>query len=328
MDRTEIRNFAIYARNKLIEDIKTSLLQIGVTKKGLTSYDGHLSDSQRETRSAFDSLIKSQGEEYSSAFDSTVEDIAYNWFTRIVALRYMDLNNILPVSESVFPRNKGEEPPMLASKDFSLLNLTEQEKEVIANYRKNDDEDSLYTFIFIKLCNYVRDNMGIFQSDIGECDIPLFVLSYKNEGLITRLCSIDEGNFTNGVEIMGWFHQYYNTDVFNRLYDGDMSKKKIDSKYLPVATQLYTPDWVVKYMVENTLGRVWIDHLMGLGKTEKAKTLLENWVYYIPDTEEDSLELFEIRQKKRDITPESITFIEITIPTLIQNITYKTKEIA
>lgn len=310
MDRTEIRNFAIYARNKLIEDIKTSLLQIGVTKKGLTCYDGHLSDSQRETRSTFDSLIKSQGEEYSSAFDSTVEDVAYNWFTRIVALRYMDLNNILPVSESVFPRNKGEEPPMLASKDFSLLNLTEQEKEVIANYRKNSDEDSLYTFIFIKLCNYVRDNMGIFQSDIGECDIPLFVLSYKNEGLITRLCSIDEGNFTNGVEIMGWFHQYYNTDVFNRLYDGDMSKKKIDSKYLPVATQLYTPDWVVKYMVENTLGRVWIDHLMGLGKTEKAKALLENWVYYIPDTEEDSLELFEIRQKKRDITPESITFID------------------
>ena len=151
MDRTEIRNFAIYARIKLIEDIKTSLLQIGVTKKGLTCYDGHLSDSQRETRSAFDSLIKSQGEEYSSAFDSTVEELAYNWFTRIVALRYMDLNNILPVSESVFPRNNGEEPPMLASKDFSLLNLTEQEKEVIANYRKNSDEDSLYTFIFIKL---------------------------------------------------------------------------------------------------------------------------------------------------------------------------------
>ena len=310
MDRTEIRNFAIYARNKLIEDIKTSLLQIGVTKKGLTSYDGHLNHNQRKTRSIFDSLIKSQGGEYSSAYDTTVEDVAYNWFTRIVALRYMDLNNIIPVENSIFPNNKGEEPTLLAVKDFSILNFTEEEKEVSENYRKKGDDDLFYTFIFVKLSNYVSKILGIFPDDMEGCNIPLFVLSYKNDGLITRLCSIDESNFTNGVEIMGWFHQYYNTDVFNRLYDGDMSKKKIESKYLPVATQLYTPDWVVKYMVENTLGRTWIDHLLGLGKREKAKILLENWVYYIPDTDEDSVELFEIRQKKRDITPQSITFID------------------
>ena len=328
MDRTEIRNFAIYARNKLIEDIKTSLLQIGVTKKGLTSYDGHLNHNQRKTRSIFDSLIKSQGGEYSSAYDTTVEDVAYNWFTRIVALRYMDLNNIIPVENSIFPNNKGEEPTLLAVKDFSILNFTEEEKEVSENYRKKGDDDLFYTFIFVKLSNYVSKILGIFPDDMEGCNIPLFVLSYKNDGLITRLCSIVESYFTNGVEIMGWFHQYYNTDVFNRLYDGDMSKKKIESKYLPVATQLYTPDWVVKYMVENTLGRTWIDHLLGLGNREKVKTLLENWVYYIPDTDEDSVELFEIRQKKRDITPQSITFIEITIPTLIQNITNKTKEIA
>ena len=141
MDRTEIRNFAIYARNKLIEDIKTSLLQIGVTKKGLTSYDGHLNHNQRKTRSIFDSLIKSQGGEYSSAYDTTVEDVAYNWFTRIVALRYMDLNNIIPVENSIFPNNKGEEPTLLAGKDFSILNLTAEEQEVSENYRKKGDDD-------------------------------------------------------------------------------------------------------------------------------------------------------------------------------------------
>ncbi|MGN1126835.1 MAG: BREX-1 system adenine-specific DNA-methyltransferase PglX, partial [Ruminococcus sp.] len=302
--------FAIYARNRLIEDIKNSLLQMGVTSKGLTSYDGHLSQSQRQTRSSFDSLIKSRGEEYSSAYDSTVEDVAYNWFTRIVALRYMDLNNIIPVEESIFPNSKGEEPPLLSDKDFSFLSLTQEEKEVLANYRKNGDEDSFYTFIFVKLSNYVSKILGIFPDDMEECNIPLFVLSYKNDGIITRLCSIDEDNFTNGVEIMGWFHQYYNTDVFNRLYDGDMSKKKIESKYLPVATQLYTPDWVVKYMVENTLGRTWIDHLLGIGQKEKANILLENWIYYIPDADEDSKELLEIRQKKGELTPQDITFID------------------
>lgn len=319
MDRTEIRNFAIYARNKLIEDIKSSLLQIGVTQKGLTSYDGHLSDSQRKMRSAFDSLIKSQGEEYSIAFDSTVEDVAYNWFTRMVALRYMDLNNIIPVENSIFPTGKGEEPPLLAKGDFSVLNLTEKEKEALATYRKKGEDDLFYTILFVKLSNYVSKIFGIFPDDMEEFNIPLFLLSYKNDGLITRLCSIDESNFTNGVEIMGWFHQYYNTDVFNRLYDGDMSKKKIESKYLPVATQLYTPDWVVKYMVENTLGRVWIDRLLGLGQKEKAQVLLENWVYYIPDADEDSPELFEIRQKKSELNLQSITFIEIKTRYLIQN---------
>ncbi len=307
MDRTAIRNFAIYARNKLIEDIKESTVLFGVTEGGISQYYGHLDENQLKARNSLISAINSKSMEYSEAYKSVVEDVAYIWFTRIVSLRYMELNNILPFSVSIFP-NRGSVPEIVTNPYDENLIYTDEERSFLHSCQNNGE---LYTHLFVKVAEFVEEKMTVFAENLSHHSKMLLSLSYEADGVITRLVNtIEVSNFTDGVEILGWCHQYYNTDVFNQLYDGDMSKKKISPRYLPVATQLYTPDWVVKYMVENTLGRVWIDHLMGNNEEHKVSSFLEKWEYYIEDTDKNSPELKKIQSEKKNISPEEIKFID------------------
>lgn len=311
MDRTAIRNFAIFARNKLIEDIKERTTYFGVTENGISQFYGHLTEEERVARHHFiEKISRSNEEDYVTSFNDAIEDIAYIWFTRIVALRYMDANSLLPFNNQLFLSKDEKEPKIISTLGDNVLDFTPEDEMNIGKYKAEKNNKALYILLFVKVNEYLGQNMTVFQNDLDDYVKLLLNLDYDSNGVIAELSKINIDNFTQGVEIMGWFHQYYNTDVFNKLYDGDMSKKKISSKYLPVATQLYTPDWVVKYMVENTLGRVWVDHLIGNGETEKAENFINKWQYYIKDTDEDNPELKKIREKRKDLKPTDIKFID------------------
>ena len=311
MDRTAIRNFAIFARNKLIEDIKERTTYFGVTENGISQFYGHLTEEEKVARHNFiEKISRSNEEDYVTSFNDAIEDIAYIWFTRIVALRYMDANSLLPFNNQLFLSKDEKEPKIISTLGDNVLDFTPEDEMNIGKYKAEKNNKALYILLFVKVNEYLGQNMTVFQNDLDDYVKLLLNLDYDSNGVIAELSKINIDNFTQGVEIMGWFHQYYNTDVFNKLYDGDMSKKKISSKYLPVATQLYTPDWVVKYMVENTLGRVWVDHLIGNGETEKAENFINKWQYYIKDTDEDNPELKKIREKRKDLKPTDIKFID------------------
>lgn len=311
MDRTAIRNFAIFARNKLIEDIKERATYFGVTENGISQFYGHLTEEEKVARHHFiEKISRSNEENYVTSFNDAIEDIAYIWFTRIVALRYMDANSLLPFNNQLFLSKDEKEPKIISTLGDNVLDFTPEDEMNIGKYKAEKNNKALYILLFVKVNEYLGQNMTVFQNDLDDYVKLLLNLDYDSNGVIAELSKINIDNFTQGVEIMGWFHQYYNTDVFNKLYDGDMSKKKISSKYLPVATQLYTPDWVVKYMVENTLGRVWVDHLIGNGETEKAENFVNKWQYYIKDTDEDNPELKKIREKRKDLKPTDIKFID------------------
>ena len=311
MDRTAIRNFAIFARNKLIEDIKERATYFGVTVNGISQFYGHLTEEEKVARHHFiEKISRSNEEDYVTSFNDAIEDIAYIWFTRIVALRYMDANSLLPFNNQLFLSKDEKEPKIISTLGDNVLDFTPEDEMNIGKYKAEKNNKALYILLFVKVNEYLGRNMTVFQNDLDDYVKLLLNLDYDSNGVIAELSKINIDNFTQGVEIMGWFHQYYNTDVFNKLYDGDMSKKKISSKYLPVATQLYTPDWVVKYMVENTLGRVWVDHLIGNGETEKAENFINKWQYYIKDTDEDNHELKKIREKRKDLKPTDIKFID------------------
>lgn len=311
MDRTAIRNFAIFARNKLIEDIKERTTYFGVTENGISQFYGHLTEEEKVARHHFiEKISRSNEEDYVTSFNDAIEDIAYIWFTRIVALRYMDANSLLPFNNQLFLSKDEKEPKIISTLGYNVLDFTPEDEMNIGKYKAEKNNKALYILLFVKVNEYLGQNMTVFQNDLDDYVKLLLNLDYDSNGVIAELSKINIDNFTQGVEIMGWFHQYYNTDVFNKLYDGDMSKKKISSKYLPVATQLYTPDWVVKYMVENTLGRVWVDHLIGNGETEKAENFINKWQYYIKDTDEDNPELKKIREKRKDLKPTDIKFID------------------
>ena len=311
MDRTAIRNFAIFARNKLIEDIKERATYFGVTENGISQFYGHLTEEEKVARHHFiEKISRSNEEDYVTSFNDAIEDIAYIWFTRIVALRYMDANSLLPFNNQLFLSKDEKEPKIISTLGDNVLDFTPEDEMNIGKYKAEKNNKALYILLFVKVNEYLGQNMTVFQNDLDDYVKLLLNLDYDSNGVIAELSKINIDNFTQGVEIMGWFHQYYNTDVFNKLYDGDMSKKKISSKYLPVATQLYTPDWVVKYMVENTLGRVWVDHLIGNGETEKAENFINKWQYYIKDTDEDNPELKKIREKRKDLKPIDIKFID------------------
>lgn len=311
MDRTAIRNFAIFARNKLIEDIKERATYFGVTENGISQFYGHLTEEEKVARHHFiEKISRSNEEDYVTSFNDAIEDIAYIWFTRIVALRYMDANSLLPFNNQLFLSKDEKEPKIISTLGDNVLDFTPEDEMNIGKYKAEKDNKALYILLFVKVNEYLGQNMTVFQNDLDDYVKLLLNLDYDSNGVIAELSKINIDNFTQGVEIMGWFHQYYNTDVFNKLYDGDMSKKKISSKYLPVATQLYTPDWVVKYMVENTLGRVWVDHLIGNGETEKVENFINKWQHYIKDTDEDNPELKKIREKRKDLKPTDIKFID------------------
>ena len=331
MDKTVIRNFAIEARKILMKSAITEAGFYGITRDGckdpaqkgndfevyetVAGTENRIFGNDIKRRANLVQAIKTLG------FDHVIEETAYTWFNRIIAIRFMEVNNYLPTRVRVLSSETGSgTPDIVTQADTIELNLTAEELENIQTAKRENRYDDAFRILFIKQCNELNAILpGLFEKTDDYMEL-LLKITYTGDGVIRMLVdSIQESNFnveTEGqVEIIGWMYQYYNTELKDDTFAKLKKNIKITKERIPAATQLFTPDWIVRYMVENSLGRVWIEHLRAVDPSvdEKAKAEEFGWKYYLPEAEqEDNVQenLVEIRKSYTDITPQEITCID------------------
>ena len=346
MNKNAIKKFAIEARSKLINSVTDKAGMLGITEKSCSDpiakgadfevyqtaagTEVTLNRKQCEKRRKLVSKIESKG------FEVVVEEVAYTWFNRICAIRFMEVNDYLPNRVRVLSSEKeGKmEPDLVTLAPDVDLDLTDQEKEEIINWKisgTSEDTDKLYGKLFLKQCYQLHEVLpGLFEDDSDYMEL-LFGISYTNkDDVIYMLVNPDtgipeedfnvstldeEGNPTGQVEIIGWLYQYYNTELKDDTFAKLKKNIKISKDRIPAATQLFTPDWIVRYMVENSVGRIWIEHLRALDPSTDEKATAERfgWKYYLPEAEQEesvNVKLAEIRTTYKDLKPIDITCID------------------
>ncbi|MDR2718329.1 MAG: BREX-1 system adenine-specific DNA-methyltransferase PglX, partial [Treponema sp.] len=330
MNKVTVKNFAIWARNKLMEDVRFKAMIIGVTERGIAAPLRHSTEDlqyfdvgkgnkphlitggaveQREKLvAALNKEAKRQGD-YKKAFDTLVEETAYTWFNRLVALRFMEVNQYLPSGMRVLSGNGNKMEPELVSKPFdSNFTFSEAEKAQIIEWKDKNKANELFAFLFIRQCNELNAFLPELFEKIDDYTELLINMNYTDpDGAVRHLITdIPEGDFKETVEIIGWLYQYYNAEPKAAVDAYVKAGKKVVKKDIPAKTQLFTPDWIVRYMVENSLGRLWIE---GHPNNELKK----NWKYYLEEAEQEESvkrQLEEIRLSYKKINPEDIRVID------------------
>lgn len=331
MDKTAIKNFAIEARKILMKSAITEAGFYGITKdeckepvqKG-KDFEVYETVAGTENR-IFGNDIKRRANLVQAintlGFDQVIEETAYTWFNRIIAIRFMEVNNYLPTRVRVLSSETGSNiPDIITQSDTVELNLSADELNKIQTAKRENRYDDAFRLLFIKQCNELNAILpGLFEKTDDYMEL-LLRLTYTSDGVVRMLIdSIPEDDFnieTEGqVEIIGWMYQYYNTELKDDTFAKLKKNVKITKERIPAATQLFTPDWIVRYMVENSLGRVWIEHLRAVNPSvdEKAKADEFGWKYYLPEAEQEEdvqAQLVEIRKSYKDLTPQEISCID------------------
>ncbi|MDD6257118.1 BREX-1 system adenine-specific DNA-methyltransferase PglX [Methanobrevibacter boviskoreani] len=321
MDKKALKTFSIEARKNLIENTIYKLSLIGITKenphgepisksKGIEVYK--VSEFNNYTIYD-DDIIKRKNlikEIDSKGFDNVVEEVAYTWFNRIIAIRFMEVNNYLPTKTRVLSSetpNKIEPDIIRYALDLDL-DYSDEDKELIIKLKDENELDELFRFLFIKQCNKLNDILpGLFEKTDDYFELLLNISFTDENGVVRQLIdNIPEEDFKNQVEIIGWLYQFYNSELKDKIF-ADLKKKiKITKERIPAATQLFTPDWIVKYMVENSLGRLWLEG-------HPDSDLKYKWKYYVEEADQDeevNLKLLEIRKESEKLKPEDIKIID------------------
>ncbi len=334
MNKTAIRKFAEWAREKLIEDIKYKAGTVGITENGIAEelpqstsdmyfYDvgtkdyAKISSIEIKQRDALVKAIQTKECSYKSyreAFENVIEEVAYTWFNRLIAIRFMEVNDYLPSGVRVLSsENKAKKEPDLVTIPFDTdLEFTSYEQDRIIQLKDDNKLDELFRMLFIKQCNKLHDILPeLFEKTDDYSELLLTVSFTDPEGIIYHLINdiedvdfrINDEMYTDDgkikadgqVEIIGWLYQYYISkkhDEIVNIYKGTVKKADI-----PAATQLFTTDWVVRYMVDNSLGRYWIERNPQSKLAEKLEFFVtpKNW---------------EIQFVDEKINPTDLTFFD------------------
>lgn len=350
MDKTAVKNYAIWARTKLIEDIKYKASLLGITEKVVadalpqsTTQEQYFDIGTREPyairgvqiaqRLSLAEAIKKKAQEsdYLTAYNSIIEEVAYTWFNRFIAVRFMEVNDYLPCKIRVLSAVDGRQEPDIVQNPFDAkLDYTSAEEELISQHQMNNEGDKLFNMLFVKVCNDLSKVLPqLFEAEQDYTELLLNISYTDQDGLIYKLVhDIPEDNFDvnavdeegkpiGQVEIIGWLYQYYNTEPKNETFALLKKNVKITKERIPSATQLFTPDWIVRYMVENSLGRLVISGQLVVDSEEeriaKEKELAERfgWKYYLPEAKQDA----DVREQLNQLTtnnysPETIKVID------------------
>ena len=257
MDKNAIKKYAVWARNELIERVTQKAQQYGITADGFgdenaESINGKLlSDTEKKQRKALIQKIKADG------FEQVMEEVAYTWFNRFTALRFMEVNNYLPSHTRVFTNELNEFKPQILA-DAISLELEGLDMDKVFELKNANKDEELYKYLLIVQCNALSSILPVmFQkiADYTELLLPDYLL--RNGSTIEQMITIiPESDWTEQVEIIGWLYQYYINEPKDVLIN---ARKKYSQKDVPFVTQLFTTDWIVQYMVDNTVGRLWID---------------------------------------------------------------------
>ena len=307
MDKNAIKKFAIWARRELIERVSQKAMQYGIEKANIIdaaadSINGTvLTDVQKNQRRALISQINHKG------FEEVMEEVAYTWFNRLIALRFMEVNGYLPTRVRVFTDEENNFKPQIIDEalhlDLDGLNI-----DKVYEFKNANQTEELYKYLLITQCNALNSVLpGMFQriSDFTELLLPDNLL--REGSVIEQMISaIPEEDWQDAVQIIGWLYQYYNAEKKDEVFAALKKNVKIKKENIPAVTQLFTPDWIVRYMVENSLGRLWVE---GHPNDE----LKAGWKYYLEEAEQEpevQAQLAEIRKEYAAMTPEQIKCID------------------
>ena len=307
MNKNAIRKFATEARRELISRVSQRALKYGISEKEVgnpndDSINGHLlSSTEKKQRAALIAQIKEKG------YEQVMEEVAYTWFNRFSALRFMEVNGYLPTRVRVFTdENNAFKPQILTEAIHMELDGLDMEKVYV--YKEANDNDELYKYLLITQCNALNSVLpGMFQK-ISDYTELLFPDNLLREGSVIQqmIELIPEDDWKDQVQIIGWLYQYYNSEKKDDVFAALKKNVKITKENIPAATQLFTPDWIVRYMVENSLGRLWVE---GHPNDE----LKSQWKYYLEEAEQEpdvQAQLASIREEYKALKPEDILCID------------------
>jgi len=307
VDKNAIKKYAVWARRELISRVSQKAQQFGITEKEIVDVNANsvngrlLSPDEKKQRQALIAKIKRED------YEQVMEEVAYTWFNRFSALQFMEVNGYLPSHVRVFTDDEGSFKPQILAEAIHLdLDGLDMDK-VYALKEKNDDE-ALFKYLIITQCNALSAILpGMFQkiADYTELLFPDNLL--RNGSVLEQMITlIPENGWKDQVQIIGWLYQYYNTEPKDKVF-ADLKKNiKITKENIPAATQLFTPDWIVRYMVENSLGRLWVEG-------HPSDELKAGWKYYLEEARQEpevQAQLDKIREEYKALKPEDIKCID------------------
>jgi hypothetical protein len=327
MNKNAIKKFATEARRELISRVSQRALKYGISDKEVgnpndDSVGGHLlSSTEKKQRAALIAQIKEKG------YEQVMEEVAYTWFNRFSALRFMEVNGYLPSHVRVFTDEENNFKPQIISEAIHL-ELDGLDMEKVYAYKEANDNDELYKYLLITQCNALNSVLpGMFQK-IADYTELLFPDNLLREGSVIQqmIELIPEDDWKDAVQIIGWLYQYYNSEKKDDVFAALKKNVKITKENIPAATQLFTPDWIVRYMVENSLGRLWLeghpDVKEQLLPTEEEQSAYAagnrdpedtKWHYYLEEAEQEpevQAQLAEIRKEYATLTPDQLKVID------------------
>ena len=329
MDKPAIKKFAIWARNKLIADTKYRAGLVGVTETAVAEplpqstetvqffdvglpqpyrIEGEAVNQRQRFVAELNKETAKQGS-YTAAYQTVVDKVAYTWFNRLIAVRYMEVNDLLPSRTRVLSSTDGRAEPQIVTSPFdAVLDYTPAEQQQIVNLKNDNKLDEAFRLLFLKQCAALGDCLPRLFEQVDDYMPLLLALSFTDkDGVVCHLVNdIPESDWQDAVQIVGWLYQYYNTEPKEQVFANLKKNIKISKENIPAATQLFTPDWIVRYMVENSLGRLHVESVVSSQwsgasgqwseenekeRIEKEKEIAEQmgWKYYLPEAEQSSV---------------------------------------
>ena len=328
MDKPAIKKFAVWARNKLIADTKYRAGLVGVTESTVAEplpqsnetvqffdvglpqpyrIEGDAVTQRQRFVAELNKETAKQGS-YTAAYQTVVDKVTYTWFNRLIAVRYMEVNDLLPSRTRVLSSADGRAEPQIVTTPFdAVLDYTPAEQQQIVTLKNDNKLDEVFRLLFLKQCAALGDCLPRLFEQVDDYMPLLLALSFTDkDGVVCHLVNdIPESDWQDAVQIVGWLYQYYNTEPKEQVFANLKKNIKISAENITAATQLFTPDWIVRYMVENSLGRLWSDGHPDFDKSE--------WKYYLDEAPQEpqvAQQLAELRKGYAALTPENIKCID------------------
>lgn len=285
MNKNAIKSYAVWARNELMKQVAQKAYEYGVTESSLPDYNTDnvngrlLSSDEKKQLNELINEVKKNG------YKHVIEEVAYTWFNRFIALRYMEVNNYLPQRIRVFTNDNNEFKPDLLT-DAIHVELEGLDKQKVFDYIEENKQEELYKYLLLTLCNDMNQYLPDMFTSIKDYKTLLFPDNLlKEDSVLAKLITdIDEDSWTDQVQIIGWLYQYYIQMPKDELIH---AKKQYRNDDVPFVTQLFTPDWIVRYLVENTLGNYYV-------RKNPNTDLINDWKYFIKNNStENSLKKIE-----------------------------------
>ena len=327
MDKNAIKKFAVWARTELIARVSLKGVEYGITEDNIEDANADsvggkvLTADEKKQRQALIAEINDKG------YKQVMEEVAYTWFNRFSAMRFMEVNGYLPSHVRVFTDEENNFKPQIITEAIHL-DLDGLDMEKVYELKDAEKTEELYKYLLIVQCNALNKILpGMFQkiADYTELLLPDNLL--REGSVIQQMIElIPEDDWKDAVQIIGWLYQYYNSEKKDDVFAALKKNVKITKENIPAATQLFTPDWIVRYMVENSLGRLWLeghpDVKEQLLPTEEEQSAYAagnrdpedtKWHYYLEEAEQEpevQAQLAEIRKEYAALTPDQLKVID------------------